>query len=168
MLWCYFTPCIEWYRRLLRHNVINKSTITARNSSQIEVVKFEHKGVFTADEQNRTKLQFWTRVFQWKCSHWKSANWTDLTDTKLTQLHDALLVTRVSVTKLIGCSAHTTVLFSTVCLLWTGLHTIVCWYRPWNCLPLVAGPSRSPDPPSGTACRTTWYLPRLCQPSVNV
>ena len=68
-------------------------------------MKFEHKGVFTADEQNRTKLQFWTRVFQWKCSHWKSANWTNLTCTKLTQLHDALLVTRVSVTKLIGCRA---------------------------------------------------------------
>ena len=44
---------------------------------------------------------------------------------------------------------------------------IVCWYRPWNYLPSAAGPSRSPDP-SGTACRTTWYLPRLCQPSVSV
>ena len=32
-------------------------------------------------------------------------NWTEMTCTKLTQLHDALLVTRVSVTKLIGCRA---------------------------------------------------------------
>jgi len=32
-------------------------------------------------------------------------NWTELTCTKLTQLHDALLVTRVSVTKLMGCRA---------------------------------------------------------------
>ena len=32
-------------------------------------------------------------------------NWTELTCTKLTQLHDALLVARVSVTKLIGCRA---------------------------------------------------------------
>jgi len=30
---------------------------------------------------------------------------TELTGTKLTQLHDALLVTRASVTKLIGCRA---------------------------------------------------------------
>jgi len=45
---------------------------------------------------------------------------------------------------------------------------IVCWYCPLNCLPSVAEPSRSPDPPSGTACRTTWYLPHLCQPSVSV
>jgi len=30
---------------------------------------------------------------------------TELTCNKLTQLHDALLVTRVSVTKLIGCTA---------------------------------------------------------------
>ena len=26
----------------------------------------------------------------------------------------------------------------------------------------------SPDPPSGTACRTMWTLPRFCQPSVSV
>jgi len=26
---------------------------------------------------NWTELQFWTRVFQWKCSHWKSANWNN-------------------------------------------------------------------------------------------
>jgi len=32
-------------------------------------------------------------------------NWTELTCTKLTQLHDELLVTRVSITKLIGCRA---------------------------------------------------------------
>ena len=48
------------------------------------------------------------------------------------------------------------------------LGPIVCWYRPWNCLPSAAGPSRSPDPPSGTACRTMWPLPRLCQLSVGV
>jgi len=48
------------------------------------------------------------------------------------------------------------------------LRPIICWYRPWNCLLSAAGPSRSPDPSSGTACRTTWYLLRLCQPSVNV
>jgi len=48
------------------------------------------------------------------------------------------------------------------------LGPIVCWCRPWNCLPSAAGPSRSTDPPSGTACRTTWYLPRLCRPSVGV
>ena len=35
---------------------------------------------------------------------------TDLNE--LTQLHDALLVTRVSVTKLIGCSSQTGVQFS--------------------------------------------------------
>jgi len=33
----------------------------------------------------------------------QQTNWTELTCTKLTQLHDALLVTRV--TKLIGCRA---------------------------------------------------------------
>ena len=32
-------------------------------------------------------------------------NWTELTCSELTQLHDPLLVTRVSVTKLIGCRA---------------------------------------------------------------
>jgi len=48
------------------------------------------------------------------------------------------------------------------------LGPIVCWCRPWNCLPSAAGPSRSPDPPSGIACRTTWCQPRLCQPSVSV
>ena len=48
------------------------------------------------------------------------------------------------------------------------LGPIVCWCRPWNCLLSAAGPSRLPDPPSGTACRTTWYQPRLCQPSVSV
>ena len=47
------------------------------------------------------------------------------------------------------------------------LGPIVRWYCPWNCLLSVAGSSRLPDPPSGTACRT-WYLPRLCQPSVSV
>ena len=35
----------------------------------------------------------------------QQTNWTELTWTKLTQLHDALLVTHVSVTKLIGCRA---------------------------------------------------------------
>ena len=34
--------------------------------------------------------------------------------------------------------------------------------------PSATGPSQSPDPPSGTACRTTWYLPRLCRPFVSV
>jgi len=29
---------------------------------------------------------------QWECSHWKSANWIELTCVKLTQFHDALLV----------------------------------------------------------------------------
>jgi len=48
------------------------------------------------------------------------------------------------------------------------LGSIVCWCRPWSCLLSAAGPSRSLDPPSGTACRTTWYLLRLCQPSVSV
>ena len=48
------------------------------------------------------------------------------------------------------------------------LGPILCWYRPWYCLPSATWPSRSPDPPSGTACRTTWYLPRLCQPPVSV
>jgi len=32
-------------------------------------------------------------------------------------------------------------------------HLLV--YRPLNCLPSAAGPSQSPDPPFGTACRTT-------------
>jgi len=32
----------------------------------------------------------------------------------------------------------------------------------------AAGPSRSPDPPSGTAYRTMWFLLRLCRPSVSV
>ena len=35
----------------------------------------------------------------------QQTNWTELNCTKLTQLHDALLVTRVSVTKLIGYRA---------------------------------------------------------------
>ena len=48
------------------------------------------------------------------------------------------------------------------------LGPIVCWCRPWNCLPSAAGPSRSPDPPSGTAYRTTWYLRCLCQPPVSI
>jgi len=54
---------------------------------------------------------------------------TELTCTKLTLLHDAWLVTRVSVTKLIGCSAQfvnsssrTAVQFSSVRLLWTRLY----------------------------------------------
>ena len=80
--------------------------------------------MFTADELkwsevNWTELQFWIRVFQRECSHWKSENWNELNwssrtrvlnmltnrtvYSKLTQLHDALLVKRVSVTKLIGC-----------------------------------------------------------------
>ena len=42
------------------------------------------------------------------------------------------------------------------------LGPIVCWCRPWSCLPSAAGPSRSPDPPSGTAYRTAWYQRRLC------
>ena len=48
------------------------------------------------------------------------------------------------------------------------LGPIVCWYRPLNCLPSAVGPSRLPDPPSGTTCRIMWYQPRLCQPSVSV
>jgi len=43
-----------------------------------------------------------------------------------------------------------------------------CWCRPWNCLPLAAGPSQSPNRPLGTVCRTTWPLFRLFQPSVRV
>ena len=46
-------------------------------------------------------------------------NWTELN--KLTQLHDALLVTRVSVTKLIGYSSRTTVQLSSVGHLWNPL-----------------------------------------------
>jgi len=43
---------------------------------------------------------------------------TELNCTKLTQLYDAWLVTRVSVTKLIGCSARTAVQFS-----WSAVNT---------------------------------------------
>ena len=55
------------------------------------------------------KLQFWTHAFQWNCSQWP--NWTELTSTKLTQLQlqDVLLVTCISITKLIGCSTCTAV-----------------------------------------------------------
>ena len=49
--------------------------------------------------------------------------WTELTCNKLTQLHDAVLVTRVSVTKLIGCSSRTGGEFSSVWRLWTRLYS---------------------------------------------
>ena len=67
-------------------------------------------------------------------------NWTELTSTKLTQLHHGLLVTHVSVTKLIGCraavralqfanySSGTAVQFSSVCLPWTRLYKRVLHY----------------------------------------
>jgi len=52
--------------------------------------------------------------------NWTELNWTELTCTKLTHLHAALLVTRVSVTKLIGKFANcSSVPFSSV-------HFICC------------------------------------------
>ena len=68
-------------------------------------------------------------------------NWTKLTCTKMTLLHDALLVTRVSDTKLIGCRsavrllqfANCSVQFSSVRLLRTRLYACLvyglnfCW-----------------------------------------
>ena len=53
-------------------------------------------------------------------------NWTEVICNKLTQLHDALLVTRVSVTKLIGCCSRTGVQFSSVHLLRTRPLQIQC------------------------------------------
>jgi len=69
-------------------------------------------------ELNWTEVQFWTRVFAMKVFTLQVA---ELTCIKLTQLHDALLVTRVSVTKLIGCSWRTRVQSSSFYLLWTRL-----------------------------------------------
>ena len=38
------------------------------------------------------------------------------------------------------------------------LGPIVCWYRPWNCLPSAAVPSQSPDPPPETICWTMTVI----------
>ena len=62
-----------------------------------------------------------------------SPNWTELTCTKLTQLHDALLVTSVSVTKLMGCRAAVGLQF-TNCSSQTG----VCELEFTNCSPTAA------------------------------
>jgi len=59
-----------------------------------------------------------------------------LTCAKLTQLHDALLVTRVSVTKLIGCSSRTGVRFSSSAVTPLGLVThIVNCFSAWTSRP---------------------------------
>jgi len=58
-------------------------------------------------------------------TNWTELNWTTIA--KLTQFHYTLLVTRASVTKLIGCSSQTNhssptgVKFSSVGVLWTAL-----------------------------------------------
>ena len=74
-------------------------------SVHIESRRIELKWTQVPDE-------FWTHVFQCECS--RRPNWTELTCNKLTQLHDALLVTRVSVTKLSSWLQFSSVQFSLV------------------------------------------------------
>jgi len=60
-------------------------------------------------------------------------NWTELTCTKLTQLHDALLATRVSVTTLMDCRAAVGLQFVN-----SSSQTPVCELQFVNCSPTAA------------------------------
>ena len=89
----------------------------------------------------------------WKHRDWRQAatkavftapNWTELTCTKLTQLHNALLATRVDVTNLIGCRAPVPALqIRTHAFQWSwtelkySSQTAVLELQPINCVTLM-------------------------------
>ena len=81
---------------------------------------------------------FYTAVFGSDYGGLQLKNWTELTCNKLTQLHDALLVTRVTVTKLIGCSSRTAVSRTTVRKLEFSLVQFVRCERPFTRNPVLA------------------------------